>query len=252
MHAFPSQPSEPPPPPREGRLYVTSALISAVTAGLVVGLVFGGLAVNDAIRGNSEPPPQVVIQQPAEATAQPTEPPAVVDNVSVDDDPFMGPEDAPVTIVEFSDFQCPYCERAAVDVLPQVFAEYGDQVRLVYRDFPLTQIHPQALPAAIAAECADDQGKFWEYHDLLFANQSALDDASLEAYAGQLGLDQTAFDQCFSTQTPLEEIQGDYQDALSYGVSGTPTFFVNGVRVSGAQPFSVFQAIIDQVLAQAG
>jgi protein-disulfide isomerase len=218
----------------------------------VRGVVCGGLAANDAIRGGSEPV-QVVVQQPAEseAAAQPTEPPAVVDNVSVDDDPFMGPEDAPVTIVEFSDFQCPYCERAFTDVLPQVLDTYGDQVRLVYRDFPLTQIHPQALPAAIAADCANDQGKFWEYHDLLFSNQSALDDASLKSYADQLGLDQTAFDECVSTQAPFEEIRNDYQDGVNYGVSGTPTFFINGVRVTGAQPFAVFQAIIDQALAEA-
>jgi protein-disulfide isomerase len=236
-------------PGRERRIYVTSSIVSAVTAGLIVGLVFGGLAVNDTLRGDSEPAVQVVAQ-PTQAAATPTPLPAVVENVSIDDDPIMGPVDAPVTIVEFSDFQCPYCEQAASSVLPQIFQQYPDEVRLVYRDFPLTQIHPQALPAALAAECADDQGKFWEYHDLLFANQSALDDASLEAYAAQIGLDQAVFDQCYTSQEHLDEIRHDYEDGLTYGVSGTPAFFVNGIRIVGAQPLAVFQQAIEQALAE--
>lgn len=239
-------------PRSDRRVYVTSSLVSAVTAGVVVGLVFGGLAVNDVLTDDSEPTPQAAAQPVAAAVTPSPEPPAVVENVSIDDDPIMGPEDAPVTIVEFSDFQCPYCQRSADEVLPLVFEEYGDQVRLVYRDFPLTQIHPQALPAALAAECADDQDKFWEYHDLLFANQNALDDASLKAYAAEVGLDEAAFDQCYSSQEHLDEVRTDYQDGLTYGVSGTPAFFVNGLRIVGAQPFTVFQQAIDQALAEGG
>jgi len=255
-HAPPPEPDTPPPveeqsrPGRERRIYITSAIVSAATAAVVVGLVFGGLAVNDLLTEDSQPAAQAAAQ-PVQAAATPTpELPAVVENVSIDDDPMMGPEDAPVTIVEFSDFQCPYCQRSAEEVLPLILEQYPEQVRLVYRDFPLTQIHPQALPAALAAECADDQGKFWEYHDLLFANQSALDDASLEAYAAQIGLDQAVFDQCYTSQEHLDEIRLDYQDGLTYGVSGTPAFFVNGLRIVGAQPFSVFQQAIEQALAE--
>ena len=237
-------------PGRERRIYVTSSIVSAVTAAVVVGLVFGGLAVNDTLREDSEPPAQAVAQ-PVPAAVTPTpELPAVVENVSIDDDPILGPEDAPVTIVEFSDFECPFCQRSAEEVLPLILEQYPEQVRLVYRDFPLTQIHPQALPAALASECADDQGKFWEYHDLLFANQSALDDASLKAYAAQVGLDEAVFDQCYTSQEHLDEVGGDYQDGITYGVSGTPAFFVNGLRIVGAQPFAVFQQAIDQALAE--
>ena len=237
-------------PGRERRIYVTSSIVSAVTAAVVVGLVFGGLAVNDTLREDSEPPAQAVAQ-PVPAAVTPTpELPAVVENVSIDDDPILGPEDAPVTIVEFSDFECPFCQRSAEEVLPLILEQYPEQVRLVYRDFPLTQIHPQALPAALASECADDQGKFWEYHDLLFANQSALDDASLKAYAAQVGVDEAVFDQCYTSQEHLDEVRVDYQDGVTYGVSGTPAFFVNGLRIVGAQPFAVFQQAIDQALAE--
>jgi protein-disulfide isomerase len=237
-------------------MYITSAMVSAATAALLVGLVFGGLAVNDALTEDSEPAAQAAAQPGQEAQAPETaptpraEPPAVVENVSADDDPFQGPEDAAVTIVEFSDFQCSYCLRAAEDVVPLILDRYADEVRVVYRDFPLTQIHSRALPAALAAECAHDQGKFWEYHDLIFANQGALDNTSLKAYAAEVGLDEADFDECFTSQKHLEEVQADYQDGISYGVTGTPAFFVNGRRIVGAQPFPVFQQAIEQALAE--
>jgi protein-disulfide isomerase len=238
-------------------MYLTSALVSAATAAVLVGLVFGGLAVNDALSEDSQPAAQAAqvpeSTQPAAApVATPTEPPAVVENVSVDDDPFMGPEGAAVTIVEFSDFQCPYCQRAAEQMVPQILAQYGDRVRFVYRDFPLYQIHPQAVAASLAAECADDQGKFWEYHDLLFDNQSALDDASLKGYAAELGLDQATFDECYTSRQHLDEVQGDFDDGNAYGVSGTPTFFVNGLRIVGAVPFATMQQAIENALAASG
>jgi protein-disulfide isomerase len=239
---------------RERRMYITSAAVSAATAALIVGLVFGGLAFHDALTEDSQPAAQAA-QAPAggeTAEATPTEPPEFVANVSVDDDPFQGPENAPVTIVEFSDFQCPYCKKAADELVPQILAQYGDKVRFVYRDFPLTQLHPRALPAALAADCANAQGKFWQYHDLLFANQSALDDASLEAYAAQLGLDQATFDECYTSREYFDEVAADFQDGVDYGVSGTPTFFVNGHRLVGAQPFAAVQQVIEQVLAGGG
>jgi protein-disulfide isomerase len=170
----------------------------------------------------------------------------------VDDDPARGPEDAPVLIIEFSDFECPFCGRFYTETLPLIMENYGDQIRFVYRDFPLTQIHASAQKAAEAAQCAFDQDSFWEYHDLLFENQGALDDASLKGYADQLGLDGEEFADCLDSGRYAQEVQGDYRDGLAAGVEGTPTFFINGQRVRGAQPWQVFQATIEAALAQAG
>jgi len=132
----------------------------------------------------------------------------------------------------------------------EVLEKYGDKVRLVFRDFPLVQIHPQALSAALAAECAHEQGKFWEYHDLLFANQAQLDEASLKDYAAQAGLDAAPFEECLTSQKYLEEVRADYTDGSSYGVQGTPAFFVNGVLISGAVPLATFAQAINQALAE--
>ena len=172
----------------------------------------------------------------------------IVASVSVDDDPAWGPPDAPVTIVEFADYQCPYCKQFYDETLPQISETYEGQIRFVFRDFPLAQ-HPDAQKAAEASECADDQERFWDYHDLLWANQSALDVDSLKAYAAQLGLDTATFDDCLDSGTNATEVQNDYDDGVSYGVLGTPAFFINGIMVAGAQPFSTFQAIIDSLLA---
>ncbi len=119
----------------------------------------------------------------------------------------------------------------------------------MYRDFPLTSIHQHAQKAAEASECADDQGKFWEYHDLVFENQSAIDVASLKGYAAELGLDTDTFNECLDGGKQSSEVEKDSQDAQAAGVSGTPAFFINGEFVSGAQPFSVFQQVIDAALA---
>ena len=171
--------------------------------------------------------------------------------VSPDDDPSWGPVDAPVTIIEFSDYQCPYCKRFHDETFLQIQDTYEGQVRFVYRDFPLTSIHPHAQKAAEASECADDQGRFWDYHDLLWANQQELDVASLKAYAGELGLDTATFDGCLDSGEHSQEVQKDYSDGVSYGVQGTPWFFINDVEVGGAQPFSAFQTVIDSFLPPA-
>ena len=133
-----------------------------------------------------------------------------------------------------------------MQTLPQIKQAYEGKIRFVFRNFP---VHGQpAVKAAEAALCADDQGKFWEYQDLLFAHQSALDAASLKSYAAQLGLDTATFDQCLDEGEKTAEVQKDAQDARSYGVTGTPAFFINGRLVSGAQSFSVFQRAIDAAL----
>jgi protein-disulfide isomerase len=157
---------------------------------------------------------------------------------------------APVTIIEFSDYQCPFCKRAE-DSVDQVMKTYGDKVRLVFRDYPLP-FHPQARPAAEAANCANAQGKFWEYHGKLFANQSALAADNLKSYAKDLGLDTAKFDQCLDGDKAVKlAIDKDIADGGKVGVNGTPAFFINGRMLSGAQPFEKFKEVIDEELASA-
>lgn len=161
-------------------------------------------------------------------------------------DPFFGPENAEVTIVEYSDFQCPYCTRV-VPTINQIKEKYGDRVKIVFKDFPLSS-HPYAQKAAEAAQCAHEQGRFWEYHDTLFANQGSLGIASLKQYASGLGLDTEQFNSCLNSGKYAAEVQEDFSDGRAAGVSGTPTFFINGKKLVGAQPFSVFEsAILDEL-----
>ena len=168
----------------------------------------------------------------------------------VDDDPIRGPEDAPVTIIEFTDFQCPFCQRV-LPTLDQIMEEYPGKVRIVVRDFPLDQLHPQARNAHAAAGCANDQGKFFEFHDKVFANQQDVSDATLKGYAKDLALDTATFNDCVDSGKYADEVQKDLEDGQEYGVSGTPAFFVNGFSISGAQPFAVFKDIIDKELVKA-
>lgn len=167
----------------------------------------------------------------------------------VGDDPALGPKDAPVTIVEFSDYQCPYCQRWYQQVLTRLLAEYPGQIRFVYRDFPLTQIHPGAQPAAEAAECADDQGKYWDYHNALFSGNYAFDRAGFLQIAADIGLDAAEFTACIDSGKHASEVLGDLQDGVSIGVQSTPTFYINGFKVEGALPYESFKNLIDQILA---
>jgi len=170
-------------------------------------------------------------------------------DISVDDDPFWGSEDAAVTIVEFSDFQCPYCGRFHAETYPRLRETYGDRIRFVYRDFPILSLHPNALISAQAANCANDQGKYWEYHDLLLTNQERSTRPDLGAFAEQLDLDMSLFDECLDSGRYEQEVNADAREGASYGVSGTPTFFINGRPLVGAQPYEVFASIIDAELA---
>ncbi|NDJ35338.1 MAG: DsbA family protein [Chloroflexi bacterium] len=183
------------------------------------------------------------------AAPQPTPPPARIDNVSADDDPFLGAEDAPVTIVEFSDFRCPFCQRYHLETLPQIREVYGDQVRIVFRDFPVVG----GQRAAEAANCAYEQDAFWEYHDELFADPQAFSSiADYASLADDLGLDTEEFTVCLEEGRYRSEIANDARDATNYGVTGTPTFFINGVRLVGAQPFEAFAEIIEAELENSG
>jgi len=166
--------------------------------------------------------------------------------VSADDDPRIGPDSAPVTIIEFSDFQCPFCQRS-VGVLRELRRIYGDRIRVVYRDFP-GQNHPHAVSAAEAAQCAHEQGKFWDYHDLLFSRQAPEASWNFLALAAELHLKTEDFGGCLNSGRFRAEIYKDFQDGLRLGINSTPTFFINGRPLIGAQPLSAFQALIDKAL----
>ncbi len=201
-----------------------------------------------------------VAPQPVQQPGQPSAPQII--KVSIDDDPFKGNEDAPVTIVEFSDFQCPFCGRFYEQTLPAIIENYVDtgKVKFVYRDLPLDSIHPNARPVHIAAECADEQGKFWEYHDILFDKQvewqrlSSSDlQSTLTLYATDLELQSASFETCLKSQKIADEVNKDSLDAARYGATGTPAFFIGNekdgfIKLSGAQPYSAFQAAIDAQL----
>lgn len=171
-------------------------------------------------------------------------------HVDAKDSPRWGKADAPVEIVKFSDFECGYCTRAA-ETMEEVKAHYGDKITLVYRHFPLPN-HPRAHRAAEASQCADDQGKFWDYANELFTNQRAMGEDDLRSYATNVGLDGAAFETCLSSGKHKATVDRDIEDGRAVGMSGTPGFYVNGRVIGGAQPFEVFKEVIDEELARAG
>ena len=168
--------------------------------------------------------------------------------IPTDGFPSLGPANAPITIVEFSDFQCPYCRQWQQQTYQPLMAAYPGKIRLVYRDFPLTGIHPNAFPAAEAAQCANAQNAFWPYHDKLFSSENLGDDI-YKQYAQELNLDMTKFDDCLAKQTYQGYVQANSDFAVKTGVNSTPTFFINGLAVVGAQPLDVFKQVIDKELA---
>lgn len=165
------------------------------------------------------------------------------------DAPFVGGANAKVVINEFSDFQCPFCSRAK-DIVNQIKQFYGDKVKVSFRHFPLDQGHPEATPAAIASECAKDQGKFWEYHDKLFDNQKELPSKPYLKLAQELSLDMAKFEPCLQDAKVADRVKADFEAGKTLGVDSTPTFYVNGKKVAGALPFEQFKAIIDEELGK--
>ena len=194
-------------------------------------------------------------QLPTKQAAEPVK-------ISIDDDPIIGDPNASITIVEFSDFQCPFCARFHTQTLPSILEQYIDEgkVKLVFRDFPIQSIHPNALPASVAAECANDQDKFREMHDILFERQSEWNKVEttealglFSQYASNMQLDQESFDSCLTSGKHIDEIKKDLEDGRNYGVTGTPGFFVGNdkigfVELKGAQPFESFKKVIDAQL----
>ncbi|OGE75465.1 MAG: hypothetical protein A3C85_03140 [Candidatus Doudnabacteria bacterium RIFCSPHIGHO2_02_FULL_48_21] len=178
-------------------------------------------------------------------------------DVSADDDAILGNENAPVTIIEFSDFQCPFCRKLWRETLPQLKSQYIDtgKAKFVYRDYPLSSLHPSAQKAAEAAECAGDQGKYWEMHDKMFEQQDKQGEntvefsvADIKTWAGQIGLDKAAFDSCLDGSKYQAEVEKDASDAIAAGLTGTPGTIVNGRLLRGSQPFEAFKAVIEEEL----
>lgn len=159
-------------------------------------------------------------------------------------DPYIGAEDPILTIVAFEDFGCPFCQKQQI-ALRQTILDNQDIVRFVYRDFPITSLHPQAQQAAEAAQCAHEQDAFWEYHDTLFANQERHSFSDLQRYAQTIGLDMDQFTSCLENGVYTQEVLDDYADGVQAGVTGTPTFFFNGQKLAGVITLEGFQEIIN-------
>ncbi len=185
-------------------------------------------------------------------------------DISKDNDPILGDPDAPISIIEFSDYQCQFCARFYSDTLPLLNSQYIEtgKVNLIFRDFPIQKIHSNAMPTALASECANEQGKFWEYHDMLFETQDAWKQnksdeiiLTLKQFTKELNLNQEQFDSCLDSGKYAEEVNQDMADGRKYVVTGTPTFFVGNEEVGyssifGAQSFSDFRIMIDEKLTQ--
>ena len=220
------------------RSHVYMALLPlAFVVGLSVGFLFWGRDAAPVAPARADQPQST----PEEQTVRRYE-------VPEDDDPSIGPSDAAITIIEFSDYECPYCRRWYQEVYLRLLQDYPDAVRIVFRDFPLSSIHPNATPAAEAANCAGEQDAYWKFHNLLFTGEELGDEIYLE-YASQLKLDVAKFKACYEEGRYKDEVAADYQYASTLGVRSTPTFFVNGIPVVGAQPYDVFKQLIEQELA---
>ena len=221
--------------------------VLAFSVGVLLGYVVWGYQP----AGSQAQTSQVAAQPagPAAAEAQATEEPQFVRyDIPSEGFPSLGPDDAPITIVEFSDYQCPFCRRWHQEVYEPLLAAYPGKIRMVYRHLPLTSIHPDAQAAAEAAMCAGEQDAYWTYHDKLFSSDS-LDRQTFVQYARDLSLNVEQFQSCITDQKYKDTIQADSDFAINLGVRSTPTFFINGLAVVGAQPLEVFQQVIDKELA---
>jgi protein-disulfide isomerase len=199
-----------------------------------------------------------LVSQRAAQPAQPVQPANVMAKVSIADNPSLGKTDAPITVIEFSDYQCPFCQRFVRNTLPGLQTDYINtgKVRYIFRDFPLA-MHRQARKAAEAAHCAGEQGKYWEMHDVIFNNQQALKVEDLKEHASSLNLEPTAFNNCLEQGKYAAEIDKDFADGSAAGVTGTPSFFIGktgpngtieGTLLRGAQPITAFRQMIDRLL----
>lgn len=240
---------------------ISAVVVSAFLGGYVLGAET--VEPEKIIIRNAEDVVGPIQTQQSTQSSLSTNSPSLI-SISLDDDPVKGNLNAPITIVEFSDFQCPFCAKFHSTTLPQLEASYIDsgKVKFVYRDFPIQSIHPNAVPAALASECADEQGMFWEYHDLVFENQKKWQGLSgrimidtFEQYALELELNTSDFNTCLESGKYVDEVKKDLQDGVSYGVTGTPGFFIGNdelgyVKIIGAQPYPVFERLIEDQIAR--
>jgi len=234
-------------PDTQQQIATWGTVISVV---LLLVISFQLSALNKALTGGSLGA-AVAPSQPTAAAPSAAAPSVPLDMKALsDDDPFLGKADAPVTIVEWSDYECPFCQRFHSETFGQIVTNYVNtgKVKFVYRDFPLS-FHPQAQKAAEAAACAGKQGKYFEMHDLLFSKGVQGSVAGFKQYAKDLGLNSAQFDSCLDSGETASEIAKDEQDGVSAGIQGTPGFIVDGRLISGAQPYTVFQQAIDAALA---
>jgi protein-disulfide isomerase len=226
-------------------------VVFAFTAGILVGyLVWGVLAPAQMAASPQPAVAQAQGQAPLAQVPVPTaEPTFTRYDIPTEGFPSLGPEDAKIVLVEFSDFQCPFCKRWHDEVYQALLAAYPGQIRLVYRNLPLISLHPEAMSSAIASLCANDQGAYWPFHEKLFSSELELGREAYVKYAADLELDGTAFGSCLDSGKFDDFIKQDMDFSLSLGVRSTPTFFVNGLAVVGAQPLDVFKQVIDKELA---
>ncbi len=222
------------------RSFYSALLPISFVTGLAAGYLFWG---RDTIPPANPATPVAVAE---EITPGSSEDPTRFE-ISTDDDPSLGPEDAPITIVEFSDFRCPYCSIFHQETFDDLMAEYPGQIHFVYRDFPVVG----GFEAALAAECADEQGAFWEFHNLLFSGEYPnLDRDAFAAYAEKLDLDVEGLLACVDEERYSDEVEADARYASGLGITGTPTFFINGIPMVGAQPLEAFIQIIEYELGE--
>jgi protein-disulfide isomerase len=214
--------------------------VLAFAAGVLLGYVVWGV---DSPASTASQPSGAVVEVPdAEQAAIRRY------NIPTEDAYAIGPADAPITIVEFSDYQCPYCRRWHDEVYEPLLAAYPGKIRLVYRHFPLTSIHPDAFSAAEAALCAGEQAAYWPFHEKLFSSES-LGNSTYIQYAQELGLNMSSFESCVNERKYQQVVDQDLNFAIDLGIRSTPTFFINGLAVVGAQPLDVFKQVIDRELA---
>jgi protein-disulfide isomerase len=217
--------------------------VFAFAAGILLGYVVWGMEPTGNAAGSANQPSGAVVEAPV------TEQPQFRRyDIPIKDAYALGPADAPITIVEFSDYQCPYCRRWHDEVYEPLLAAYPGKIKFVYRHLPLTSIHPDALPAAEAAMCAGEQEAFWTFHEKLFSNESLGNDMYTR-YAKDLGLDMDSFKACISDRKYQAIVDADMNFAIDLGIRSTPTFFINGLAIVGAQPLDVFKQVIDKELA---
>jgi len=252
--------SNPSPKKRKTRaLYDNSTLASAALIFFVGGFALAWIIATRGIASSGGGLVRVITATPVPTSAvnysgnanSNSQTPIPTDKIDVSDAPSWGPADAKVTIVEFGDFECPYCEQFFQNTYPLIHDNYNHLIRYVWRNLPLPS-HPDAYQAAIAAECANEQGKFWQYHDMLYTNQQDLSVTALSQYASQIKLAMPQFTSCFQSEKYKDKIQRDEQLATQYGVAGTPTFFVNGYSAQGAESYSNFNTALSALLVQTG